>query len=191
MKYAESTCYVREEVYQLLIQAAQKLPVGYRFRILDAWRPFTLQEELYDLYSKQIIEDFKLEQYPSDEAKMIIKKYISEPIPNQSLAPVHTTGGAIDLTIIDKSGNELDMGTPFDSFSLKSYTAYFEDTTNPLVRENRRLLYHTMTQVGFTNLPSEWWHYDYGDHFWGYYQKKPAIYKGIFTRKELYEKKGE
>ena len=41
------------------------------------------------------------------------------------------------------------------------------------------MLYNVMLQSGFTNLPSEWWHYDYGTKFWGYYKKKDALYKGI------------
>ena len=49
-----------------------------------------------------------------------------------------------------------------------------------IVRNNRRILYYTMTKVGFTNLPSECWHFDYGDRVWSYYKKMPAMYKGIF-----------
>jgi D-alanyl-D-alanine dipeptidase len=36
-----------------------------------------------------------------------------------------------------------------------------------------------MIQAGFTNLPSEWWHYDYGTKFWGYFTGNDALYKGI------------
>lgn len=36
-----------------------------------------------------------------------------------------------------------------------------------------------MIKAGFTNLPSEWWHYDYGDAFWSYYTKNAVKYQGI------------
>ena len=44
---------------------------------------------------------------------------------------------------------------------------------------------NVMTKAGFTNLPSEWWHYDYGDRFWAYYNKCSAIYEGVFTKEEI------
>ena len=58
---------------------------------------------------------------------------------------------------------------------------YDEAEMSPEVRDNRRLLYETMINAGFTNLPSEWWHYDYGTKFWGYFTGKKALYKGILT----------
>ena len=78
------------------------------------------------------------------------------------------------------------MGTGFDAFSKKTNTVYYEGINNE-IRNNRRLLYYTMIKAGFTNLPSEWWHYDYGDRFWAYYTKKPAIYRGVFLRSDLNE----
>ena len=139
----------------------------------------------------------------------MIRKFVSDPIPDREVPPVHTTGGAIDLTIVDSDGNELDMGTSFDAFTEKTKTDYFEridaneiynnsyyndkdEKCNSVckkhitsVRDNRRLLYAVMTKAGFTNLPSEWWHYDYGDRFWAYYNKCSAIYEGVFTKEEI------
>ena len=193
---AEERCIVREEVYALLKKAGELLPAGYRFRIWDAWRPFLLQKELYKRYSDEIIDYFGLRDKSSDEQSSIIRRYVSEPIPDTAVPPVHTTGGAVDLTIIGPDGSELDMGCSFDEFTDKTATAYFEseytnnsETTNKeldkdsyiVIRNNRRLLYNIMIEAGFTNLPSEWWHYDYGDRFWGYYTDSPAIYEGIFT----------
>lgn len=45
--------------------------------------------------------------------------------------------------------------------------------------KNRRILYNVTIAAGFTNLPSEWWHYDYGDKFWAYFKRCKAKYKGI------------
>ena len=191
MKKAEEKCLVREEVYNMLLKAAEALPAGYKFRMLDAWRPFDLQHEIYEIYSRNIIKEFRLEDCSEEERNRVIRKYVSDPVKDRECPPVHTTGGAVDLTIIDADGNELDMGTGFDEFTDRTHTAYFEkidnDTgNNDLVKENRRLLYHVMTSAGFTNLPSEWWHYDYGDRFWAYYKEKPAIYKGVFEKEEVY-----
>ena len=85
----------------------------------------------------------------------------------------------------DENGVPLDMGTAFDDFSEASRTDYFETEFNPAVQENRRMLYGVMTGAGFTNLPGEWWHYDYGDRFWAYYNRCPARYGGVFTAAEM------
>ncbi len=180
MKNAESRCMVRKEVYDRLREAASALPEGYRLKILDAWRPFALQMELYEVYSRDIIRIFELEDCPEEQQKAVIRKFVSDPVPNREVPPVHTTGGAVDVTIIDESGKELAMGSLFDEFSDRTYTAFFENEKDKEIRNNRRLLYRVMTDAGFTNLPSEWWHYDYGDRFWGFYNKLPAIYGGVF-----------
>ncbi|MCI8384343.1 MAG: M15 family metallopeptidase [Clostridia bacterium] len=98
------------------------------------------------------------------------------------MPPLHTTGGSVDLTITDLvTGKDLDFGIEFDDFSdLTNTSLYEKENLDGLVRDKRRLLYNIMVESGFTNLPSEVWHYDYGNRSWGYYKKKPAIYKGVF-----------
>ena len=57
------------------------------------------------------------------------------------------------------------------------------NNSNIMARENRRILYYAMIEAGFTNLPSEWWHYEYGTKFWSYFKGRPALYKGIIDIK--------
>lgn len=190
MEHAQPLCYVRKEVYERLLAACRFLPGGYRLCIWDAWRPFALQKELYDRYSAEIVKRFALEQMSEKQRSAEIAKYVSLPEENRDVPPVHTTGGAVDVTILDADGRELEMGTAFDAFTEETHTAYFETAGDTVIRDNRRLLYTAMTSAGFTNLPSEWWHYDYGDRFWGYYTDAPAMYRGVFTREELHETNG-
>jgi len=189
MHHAEQGCFVRKKVYEMLLLAARMLPLGYQLKILDAWRPFALQQELYRTYSERIVKEFGSDGCSEEEKRNVIRKFVSEPVNDRDLPPVHTTGGAVDLTIIRKDGTELEMGTGFDAFTEKTYTSFFEKQEetpeNIVVRDNRRLLYHIMTEAGFTNLPSEWWHFDYGDRFWAFYNQKPALYRGAFTREEM------
>lgn len=187
MKYAISECYVRREVFQMLLEAQRKLPKGYRLRIWDAWRPFDLQQELYDSYSKILIKDLKIDDKPFNEQQQILNNYVSLPMAVSELPPLHTTGGAVDVTLVDETGKELDMGTEFDEFSTKARTDYYEQLydSNNTIRDNRRILYNCMIEAGFTNLPSEWWHYDFGDRDWAYYSQKPALYKGVFSMDEI------
>lgn len=178
LKNAVRECLVRKEVYERLCIAKSYLPLGINLRIYDAWRPFKLQQELYDMYANDVIEMFDLHNESEEEKRRIVGQYVS--IPDKRMAPVHTTGGAVDVTLVDSFGCELDMGTTFDHFGVRSNTAYFENTDDEVVKKNRRILYNAMKKAGFTNLPSEWWHYDYGDRFWAFYTQNAIMYEGIY-----------
>ena len=185
MKKAIKECLVREEVLDKLLEAKNNLPGGYTFKICDAYRPLSLQKEIYNKYKDRLVEEFSLDKLSDEDKEEFIKHYISIPEEDENIPPLHATGGAIDLTIVDlKTGKELDMGVDFDTFSNIATTDYFEqDGMNEEIRNNRRILYNAMIKAGFTNLPSEVWHYDYGNRAWAYYNKKPAIYKGILELK--------
>lgn len=87
------------------------------------------------------------------------------------------------LQIVREQSEILDMGTQFDEASVKTNTTYyeflpeadlrFEDVAQ---RNNRRLLYWVMTQVGFASYEEEWWHFSYGDQFWAVKRGVPAVY---------------
>lgn len=179
---ATSLCLLRETAARMLADASRLLPTGYSFYIYDAWRPLKVQIGLYEAYYAEMRREHP--EASDAEIARLTALFVSLPSRVLDQAPVHTTGGAVDLTITDDSGQFLDMGTEFDSFGESAHTAYFEGKRDlsqeeRIVKNNRRLLYHVMTQVGFTNLPTEWWHYDYGDSFWAYYMGQDAIYNGI------------
>jgi zinc D-Ala-D-Ala dipeptidase len=69
----------------------------------------------------------------------------------------HNLGLAVDLTLIGGDGKELDMGTPFDTFSSAAHTA----NATGEVASNRRLLVLLMQAEGFKNYEKEWWHFTY------------------------------
>ena len=180
---ATKDCFSRKTVAEKLLQAQSLLPQGYKFKIYDAYRPIEVQESLWNKYQAQILE--KYPQLSEEELDKMTSIFVSKPSYDEYNPSLHNTGGAIDLTIVDTSGNELDMGTKFDDFSNMAWTDYFEQKNiNKKVRNNRRLLYNVMISVGFTNLPSEWWHYEYGNKNWAYYNNTDAIYKGILEFKK-------
>ena len=182
---AESGCFMRREVYARLLEAQARLPEGLRLCVLDAWRPHALQRALYDLYARQILETFHLENASPAAQREKIAAFVSLPSEDRMRPPVHTTGGAVDVTLTDETGRFLPMGTDFDDFTEKAHTDYFERYPEETVTRNRRMLYAAMRAAGFTNLPSEWWHYDYGDAFWAYYTGQAARYAGCFKKDEL------
>ena len=170
---------MRQGVYERLKLAESYLPRGMNLKIYDAWRPFDVQLALYKDYRQKVCENNP--GLSDEEVDNLTKLFVSNPIKDEFLGPVHATGGAIDLTIADCTGKELDMGTDFDFFGDMANTDYFEkNDVSPLVRDNRRMLYHVMTKAGFTNLPTEWWHYDYGNRFYAYYSGKSAVYGCVF-----------
>lgn len=178
--------YSRTKVFDLLMEAAGNLPNGYKFLIWDAWRPIGVQEFLFNEYLTGLtpynpgLDILQLEK--------LARQFVSPPSRDARKPSPHNTGGAIDISLMDDSGIELDMNTSFDSFSPESGTRFFEEKQEKgeklsprerIYRDNRRLLYHLMTAAGFTNFPNEWWHYDYGNQFWGCRTHNKACYVKI------------
>jgi len=178
-------CYVRESVMKRLEEVAQQLPQGYQFVIWDGYRPFQVQKAIYDEYYEKIMKKF-----PNDSTEKWqeeTEKFVSLPSVDPDHPAPHITGGAVDVAICNAEQQLLDFGTAFDDFSEKANTAYFEKKaiTQPLteqeqhILENRRLLYHLMTEVGFSNYYQEWWHFDYGNPWWAQNKEKEAAIYGI------------
>lgn len=185
-KGAPEECLVRETVAKMLVEISKMLPSGYKLVIWDAWRPIEVQKAIFNRY-KGSLKNINPEVSEEDLSKLA-EEYVSFPSSDENRPSPHNTGGAVDLSIIDFLGNYLNMGTAFDDFSIKSKTRYYEQlieekealSNNDLViLNNRRLLFHTMTAVDFTNYFEEWWHYDYGNQFWGKSKGIKAIYGKI------------
>jgi D-alanyl-D-alanine dipeptidase len=171
-------CLARETVIAKLEIAMTALPKNLTFAIFDAWRPIAVQQYLFDDFYNRIKKENK--NLDDDKLLALVTKYAALPSTDMDLPSPHNSGGALDLTLYDKKQKApLNMGTKFDSLSEKAQTDYYETQGSDEVRVNRRLLYEVMINAGFTNLPSEWWHYDYGDSSWSYYTGKPMMYRGI------------
>ena len=177
--------YVRKTVADMLLAAVRLLPDGCKLKIFDAWRPAAVQKALFGEYYSVLQQTFQSEKKSEAELKKMTSQFVSYPSEDPDCPFVHSTGGAVDLTIVDAQGKELNMGTGFDDFTDAAHTAYFESADNTEVRDNRRLLHHVMTAAGFTNYPGEWWHYDYGDRFWAAMTQRDSIYRGIYEMPEI------
>nr|WP_081949040.1 M15 family metallopeptidase [Halomonas xinjiangensis] len=174
-------CYVREGVYRRLLAAARALPPGMGLVVLDGWRPWRVQQYLYDT----LYEIIKAQDPELDEEALIerTREFVALPSRDPEAPSPHLTGGAVDVTLCDEDGLMLDMGSQFDEATLASHSSYLEglvtlDERQRLARDYRRVLYHAMTAQGFTNLPSEWWHFDYGDQLWASYRGQASALYG-------------
>lgn len=168
-------CVARTSVINKLKEAANLLPDNIGLLVLDAWRPREVQLEIQNQVRKVIIQ-----RYP-DMSEAQREQFLLEfvaPADSDFVSP-HLTGGSVDVTLYDYNTEKcLHMGSNFDEPTERSYTRYYEyNNTDINACYNRRLLYYVMTKVGFSNLPTEWWHYDYGNQLWAYYSNKEhAIY---------------
>ncbi|PSJ44746.1 D-alanyl-D-alanine dipeptidase [Zobellella endophytica] len=173
---ALAECYVRRPVLTRLQQASRLLPAGVELVVLDGWRPLAVQQYLFDTLTGALRE-----HYPAaDQAELLARarRFVAPPSADPAAPSPHLTGGSVDVALCDSEGRLLDMGTEFDDISPWSYSAAFEAVVKPGAREadiieNRRLLHSVMGRAGFTNLPSEWWHFDYGNQSWAWFSQAP------------------
>lgn len=104
-----------------------------------------------------------LDAYRSPQAHEVLCKYISDPryVADPKRGSNHSRGVAIDLTLVDGKGRDLDMGTPFDAMIEPSH--HFHPSLAPEVHCRRFILLGIMAQSGFDSLDEEWWHYQIPD----------------------------
>ena len=118
-----------------------------RLLVLDALRPQRVQELMWDS-----LEGTDLRQY----------------LASPDRGSIHSFGMAVDVTLIDGDGRELDMGSAFDDLTERSHPAL---ETELLQRgeitaadiANRQILRDAMSANGWQGISTEWWHFDCGD----------------------------
>lgn len=137
--YAKPVCYLHKKAVDALIAVQKELStMGLGLKVFDGYRPLSVQQMMWDA-----VQD---------------ERYVSNPAKNKGR---HTRGTAVDLTLVDCEGNELEMPTAFDDFTEKAHSDY-SDLSEAVLR-NRTLLAEVMERHGFQRLPTEWWHFDFQD----------------------------
>jgi len=129
---------LRESVAQRLVRVQNALrPRGLSLKVWDAYRPASVQKKMW-----KILPD---------------ERYVASPVRGSK----HSRGAAVDVTLVDRSGKELDMGTGFDDFSPRAFPNSPEVSSE--ARKHRRVLRNAMAREGFTQLSTEWWHFEAPD----------------------------
>lgn len=133
--YECQKCLLRKSAADALLKARQDFEkLGLKIKIFDCYRPRDVQQKMWALVPNPI--------------------YVADP----SKGSIHNRGAAVDITLVDSAGKELDMGTGFDHFGPEAAHGYKK---LPLkVKKNRELLRTIMGQNGFKTFESEWWHYN-------------------------------
>jgi zinc D-Ala-D-Ala dipeptidase len=169
--------YLRRAVAEMLVHVQRSL-TPLSFKIWDGYRSRAVQANIYEDFLGTLRRDHP--DKGEDELRKEAEIFVTDPWTSRRIPP-HTTGGAVDLTLVDRHGNDLDMGTSFDHFGPESAALYYEDHAgNPAVREHRRILRDAMVGAGFRPDADEWWHFDHGNQIWAAHFKRPiALYGEI------------
>lgn len=133
--YTKAVCLLSKSTAEKLTKANDEfMKNGYRLKIWDAYRPLRSQQVLYDA-----VDD---------------KSFVADP----SRGSRHNRGTAVDVTLVDKNGKELEMPTDLDDFTIKASRNYNRNTKE--AQKNMEYLTSVMTKYGFTTINNEWWHFD-------------------------------
>ena len=188
---------LRQRVLAALLQAHDELAArrpGWRLKLFDAyrpvpvqafmvWREFRLQAELAGRSLASWRDTIELQERDPDLYGVLATKvfeFWGMPSDDPRTPPPHSTGAVVDLTLQDASGQEIDMGSPIDETTERSYPDHYANATPPPMHafhENRVLLNEVMASAGFCRHRNEWWHFSLGDQMWAWAQgRSVAIY---------------
>ncbi|WP_456314518.1 M15 family metallopeptidase [Pseudomonas shirazensis] len=133
--YDCAECLLRLKTVQALVAANKDfMKKGYKIKLYDCYRPLSIQKKMFEIVPNPV--------------------YVADP----KKGSIHNRGGAVDISIVDSNGKEVDMGTPFDFFGIKAGHNYTKLSNEVL--SNRKFLKKVMIKNGFNSFDSEWWHYN-------------------------------
>ncbi|HEX3502263.1 MAG TPA: M15 family metallopeptidase [Xanthobacteraceae bacterium] len=150
--YEARRCLLTREAAEALAAVARDLaPRSLVIKAFDCYRP-TRAVENFVRWARDINDQAaRAEFYPNVDKRTLFRDgYIAS-------HSGHSRGSTIDMTLAHADGTELDMGTHFDFFSPRSWTA--DPSVTPEQHANRMLLVAAMRRHGFRNYEKEWWHY--------------------------------
>ncbi len=135
--YPTARCLLRRAVAERLARVQQALARrGWGLALWDCYRPLAVQKRFFALVPDP--------------------RYVADPRQGSR----HNRGAAVDVTLVDAHGTELDLGTAFDDFSPR---AHRDARLSTDVITRRRTLDDAMAQEGFVGMATEWWHFDARD----------------------------
>jgi D-alanyl-D-alanine dipeptidase len=174
---------IRQTVYEKLKQAQGLLPKGMQFCLYEGYRSLSLQRILFDNRFEKIHALYP--NWTQEEVFQETTKLVS-PVINQDGTkniPAHSTGGAIDVYLINDAGEPIEMGIhPQDWMQDTdgSLSLINSQSVSGEAQRHRQIMSNVLMSAGFTNYPTEYWHWSYGDRYWAYHQgRSAAIYGAI------------
>ncbi len=184
--YGETSPYhLRQSVLTALIAAQSQLQQqhpGWRIQIFDAYRPVAVQQFMVDHTFNEVVRAEKLnpKTLSNDQQQAIwqeVYKIWAVPSLDPLTPPPHSTGAAVDITLVGATGQVIDMGSAIDELSPRSHPDYYADRSELPYHAYRQLLRDVMHSAGFQRHPGEWWHFCLGDQMWAWLcgREKPTF----------------
>ena len=155
-----------------LLHAQSLLPTGVLLLFVEGFRPPALQRTYFEEYAAELARAHP--DWQAAELRDAASRFVSPP----EIAP-HSAGAAVDVTLIDHQGRELDMGTRVNASPEESDGACYTDAPGLSVRArtNRATLSGALSAAGLINYGTEWWHWSAGDRYWALQtQQSAALY---------------
>lgn len=183
---------LRQGVVERLLQAQATLQTahpGYRLAIFDGWRPVAVQAFMVGhTIQQRCLQQGVDPTIPSSELTRItgeVGRFWAPPSADPATPPPHSTGGAVDLTLVDASGLPLPMGGEIDAIGPVSEPDHYAvcaaaepDAEEARWHRHRQMLNWAMTAAGFARHPNEWWHFSVGDQLWAWISQAPLARYG-------------
>lgn len=174
--------HVRAGLARRLEQAAAGLPMGLRLHVVEGYRPAGTQELYFEAYRNRLIRERP--GIGAEASHRLASRFVAPPA-----VAAHPSGAAVDVTLVDGRGREIDMGTPIDATPEESAGACYLDSpaVSRQARFHRSLLAAILRSAGFVNYPTEWWHWSFGDRYWAFSTGQPAARYGPIRDREFRE----
>lgn len=121
---------------------------GLKLLVYDSYRPQTTVNAIVDWLNDETDIRMKGKLYPNTDKSEMIDMFFEAKSP-------YPRGAAVDVSIVDSSGKELDMGSAYQFIDERSAFGY-EDLTDAQLN-NRETLRDIMIQSGLTPNDTYWW----------------------------------
>ncbi|ARC92406.1 D-alanyl-D-alanine dipeptidase [Vibrio coralliilyticus] len=170
----------RESVVQRLKLASNFLPNGFYLSVKETYRPKSFQSFIYNRRMINLLIDPDYRDLTICKLREKASEFIAPPE-----VAGHPTGGAVDVSLVNEQGDEVDLGCKYDQDSTESEGRCYSFAMNlsKASHQNRQILFECMEKAGFVNYPFEWWHWSYGDKYWAAITKAPnALFSAIELR---------
>lgn len=173
------------QALRLAQQHLQSLRPGWQLKVFDAYRPISVQQFMVDHTFQELAARAGLAVgtlSPQQRQSILAQVYQfwAPPSSDPADAPPHSTGSAIDVTLVSETDRDVDFGSPVDEVSVRSHPDHFARATSSAEQafhRHRLLLQQSMLAAGFAPHPREWWHFSLGDRLWAWrkHQQDPAF----------------
>ncbi|WOD38894.1 M15 family metallopeptidase [Nodosilinea sp. E11] len=178
-----SPYFLRVGVLTALVEAQAQLQrqrPGWRIQIFDAFRPLAVQQFMVEQAFLEQVQargwtTAALTPEQRQEVMAAVVQFWAVPSADATTPPPHSTGAALDVTLMTETGAVVDMGSPIDEISPRSHPNHFVASSNLAEQgchAHRTLLNQVMESAEFRRHPNEWWHFSLGDQLWAWQRRQ-------------------